>query len=64
MATLSNHSIAGATSDTYTIPVNSVSNSGATPGDQGFNLKSILTKSPTCLIDGGVGRESKPAIPR
>ncbi len=39
VATLSNHAIAGATTDTYTIPVNSASNSGAVPGDQGFNLK-------------------------
>ncbi|PHI32021.1 SinI family autotransporter-associated protein [Budvicia aquatica] len=39
VATLNNHSIAGATSDTYTIPVNSGSNSGAIPGDQGFSLK-------------------------
>ncbi len=39
VATLNNYSIAGATSDTYTIPVNSASNSGAIPGDQGFNLK-------------------------
>lgn len=38
-ATLNNYSITGATTDTYTIPVNSASRSGATPGDQGFNLK-------------------------
>ncbi|MDA5483425.1 SinI family autotransporter-associated protein [Yersinia intermedia] len=38
-ATLSNHSIPGATTDTYTVPVNSASGSGAAPGDQGFNLK-------------------------
>ncbi|NCG51969.1 SinI family autotransporter-associated protein [Serratia fonticola] len=37
--TLSNHAIAGATSDTYTVPVNSASSSGAAPGDQGFTLK-------------------------
>jgi hypothetical protein len=37
--TLSNHTIPGATTDTYTVPVNSVSSSGATPGDQGFSLK-------------------------
>ncbi|AHM74485.1 SinI family autotransporter-associated protein [Yersinia hibernica] len=39
VATLSNHSIVGATTDTYAIPANSLSSSGATPGDQGFNLK-------------------------
>ncbi|WET16068.1 hypothetical protein P2W49_05750 [Yersinia intermedia] len=38
-ATLTNQPIPGATSDTYTVPVNSASSSGATPGDQGFNLK-------------------------
>ncbi|MDA5494126.1 SinI family autotransporter-associated protein [Yersinia intermedia] len=37
--TLSGHAIAGATTDTYTVPVNSASSSGATPGDQGFSLK-------------------------
>ncbi|MEX2954813.1 SinI family autotransporter-associated protein [Serratia fonticola] len=37
--TLSNHPISGATTDTYTVPVNSASTSGATPGDQGFSLK-------------------------
>lgn len=37
--THSNFSIPGATSDTYTVPVNSLSGSGATPGDQGFSLK-------------------------
>ncbi|WP_145544316.1 SinI family autotransporter-associated protein [Yersinia frederiksenii] len=39
VVTLSNHAIAGATGDTYTVPVNSASSSGATPGDQGFTLK-------------------------
>ncbi|AJJ10903.1 putative ornithine carbamoyltransferase [Yersinia rohdei] len=38
-STLSNHAISGATSDSYTVPVNSASSSGATPGDQGFSLK-------------------------
>ncbi|AHG20609.2 ornithine carbamoyltransferase [Chania multitudinisentens RB-25] len=37
--TLSNHAITGATGDTYTVPVNGDSSSGATPGDQGFTLK-------------------------
>lgn len=37
--TLSGHAIAGATTDTYTVPVNSASSSGAIPGDQGFSLK-------------------------
>ncbi|OIX95185.1 hypothetical protein BFS14_15075 [Serratia fonticola] len=37
--TLSNHTIPGATTDTYTVPVNSASSSGATPGDQGLSLK-------------------------
>lgn len=37
--TLSNHPISGATTDTYTVPVNSASTSGATSGDQGFSLK-------------------------
>ncbi|MDA5519157.1 hypothetical protein PGS56_22980, partial [Yersinia intermedia] len=36
---LSAHAIAGATTGTYTVPVNRVSSSGATPGDQGFSLK-------------------------
>lgn len=36
---LSAHAIPGATTDTYTVPVNSASRSGAVPGDQGFNLK-------------------------
>ncbi|MDA5519009.1 hypothetical protein PGS56_22175, partial [Yersinia intermedia] len=36
---LSAHVIPGATTDTYTVPVNSASSSGAVPGDQGFNLK-------------------------
>lgn len=39
VVTLNNHAIAGATGDTYTVPVNSASSSGATPGDQGFTLK-------------------------
>lgn len=39
VATLSNYAIAGATNDTYTVPVNSASSSGAAPGDQGFTLK-------------------------
>ncbi|OKP23812.1 SinI family autotransporter-associated protein [Serratia fonticola] len=38
-ATLSNHAITGATTDRYTVPVNSASSSGAAPGDQGFGLK-------------------------
>ena len=37
--TLSNHAITGATSDSYTVPVNILSSSGAVPGDQGFTLK-------------------------
>lgn len=37
--TLNNQPITGATTDTYTVPVNSASTSGATPGDQGFSLK-------------------------
>ncbi|EKN4180490.1 SinI family autotransporter-associated protein [Yersinia enterocolitica] len=37
--TLSNHAISGATTDTYTVPINSASTSGATSGDQGFSLK-------------------------
>ena len=37
--TLSNHTIPGATSDTYTVPVNNASSSGAASGDQGFSLK-------------------------
>ncbi|WET15114.1 SinI family autotransporter-associated protein [Yersinia intermedia] len=37
--TLSNYPIAGATTDRYTVPVNSASSSGAVPGDQGFGLK-------------------------
>lgn len=37
--TLSNHAITGATSDSYTVPVNILSGSGAVPGDQGFTLK-------------------------
>ncbi|MCB5315727.1 SinI family autotransporter-associated protein [Yersinia intermedia] len=37
--TLAHHVISGATTDTYTVPVNSASSSGATPGDQGFSLK-------------------------
>ena len=37
--TLSNHAIPGATTDTYMVPVNSASSSGATPGDQGFSLQ-------------------------
>ncbi len=37
--TLSNHAIPGATTDSYTVPVNSASSSGATPGDQGFSLQ-------------------------
>lgn len=36
---LSNHAISGMTGDTYTVPVNSASSSGAVPGDQGFSLK-------------------------
>ncbi|PHI28833.1 intimin-like protein SinH [Budvicia aquatica] len=38
VATLSHQAIVGATTDTYTIPANSGSSSGAIPGDQGFNL--------------------------
>lgn len=41
-ATLSNHAIPGATTDTYTVPVNSASSSGATPGDQGFSLQVLF----------------------
>ncbi|MGE4686762.1 SinI family autotransporter-associated protein [Yersinia enterocolitica] len=37
--TLSNHAISGATTDTYTVPINSASTSGTTSGDQGFSLK-------------------------
>lgn len=37
--TLSNHVISGATSDSYAVPVNILSSSGAAPGDQGFTLK-------------------------
>lgn len=37
--TLSNHAIPGATTDNYTVQVNSASSSGATPGGQGFNLQ-------------------------
>lgn len=37
--TLNNQPIPGATTDTYTVPVNSASSSGAASGDQGFNLK-------------------------
>ncbi|CQJ05544.1 SinI family autotransporter-associated protein [Yersinia frederiksenii] len=37
--TLSDHAIPGATTDSYTVPVNSASGSGAVPGDQGFSLK-------------------------
>lgn len=37
--TLSDHSIQGATTDTYTVPVNNISSSGAASGDQGFSLK-------------------------
>lgn len=36
---LSNHAIPGATTDSYTIPVNGLSSSGAAPGDQGFSLQ-------------------------
>ncbi|WP_391592299.1 SinI family autotransporter-associated protein [Yersinia massiliensis] len=39
VTTLNNHVIPGATSDTYTVPLNSASSSGAIPGDQGFTLK-------------------------
>ncbi|MCW8114066.1 SinI family autotransporter-associated protein [Yersinia intermedia] len=37
--TLSNHSIPGATTDRYIVPVNTASSSGAPTGDQGFGLK-------------------------
>ncbi|MFC0226935.1 SinI family autotransporter-associated protein [Serratia aquatilis] len=37
--TLSNHIISGATADSYSVPVNSLSGSGAVSGDQGFSLK-------------------------
>ncbi|WP_024911175.1 SinI family autotransporter-associated protein [Chania multitudinisentens] len=37
--TLRDYPITGATTDTYQIPVNSLSSSGAVPGDQGFTLK-------------------------
>lgn len=37
-ATLSHHAIPGATSDTYSVPANNQSSSGAIPGDQGFTL--------------------------
>ncbi|EOZ9299955.1 ornithine carbamoyltransferase [Enterobacter bugandensis] len=36
--TLSHYVIPGATTDTYTVPVNSQSSSGAASGDQGFSL--------------------------
>jgi hypothetical protein len=36
--TLSHHVIPGATTDIYSVPVNSLSTSGATSGDQGFSL--------------------------
>ncbi|CNI15818.1 intimin-like protein SinH [Yersinia intermedia] len=38
-AVLSGRAISGATTHSYTVPVNSVSSSGAIPGDQGFSLK-------------------------
>lgn len=37
--TLNNHVISGITGDTYIVPVNNASSSGAVPGDQGFSLK-------------------------
>lgn len=37
--TLNDHPIPGATTDRYTVPVNSTSGSGTVPGDQGFGLK-------------------------
>lgn len=37
--TLVDHVIIGATTDHYTVPVNSISSSGQTSGDQGFRLK-------------------------
>lgn len=37
--TLVNQEILGETTDSYTVPVNSISSSGAAPGDQGFGLK-------------------------